>query len=63
MDSRGHKCSQCSNIQYHYIPARIYPHRDIIGGFKTEEHSRGGHIPGSSAAAHPMSVLQGGVDI
>ena len=61
-----HKCrpdGQCSKIQDHDLPAGGDFHRYVRGGFQLEDHRRGGHVPGSSAAAHTMYRLQGGVDV
>ena len=73
MDPRFHQCScrtlhkdcpdyQRFKIQYHDLPVRGYFHRDVIGGFQSEEHRRRVHVPGAYAVAHPMSIIWGGVD-
>ena len=73
MEPRGHQCYhrnshkgptdvQRCRIQYHDLPARGGSHRDISGGFQSEEKKIRGHIPVESAASHPMSILQGGVN-
>ena len=57
-----HHDGQCSKIQYHNLPAGVDSQMDVRGGIQLEEHRGGGHLPGASEAAHPMSRLRGGFD-
>ena len=73
IDTRGRQCShwtlqkgspdgQCCKIQDHVFPSGGNLHRYVRGDFQWEEQRRGGHIPGASVAAHPMSIMWGGVN-
>ena len=44
------------------LPARGDSHGDVRGVFRLEVQLRGVHLPGQSAAVHPMPILPGGVN-